>query len=206
MGRPRTTTAGPATRIFLSYSEELANWVEAEIARTGLDRSKVIANCIAEARRRQDQRIEEPAEGDQGRTQAALIAEVEEQFFLELACSTAKVTLKQASNWLKAPDFAAKIETARQIFLQRLQMRLLELGKSDVKGGKFGALVRFLEAHDPNYGRVRAELVLRILQQEYKDLMTILAEEMGQGQHEALQRALARYEERRDLRLSSFTE
>lgn len=205
MARPRTTTAGPATRIFLSYSQELADWVETEIERTGLDRSKVIANCVADAKRRQEQRIEEPTEQD-GRTQDALIIAIEEQFFLELACSTAKVTLKQAGNWLKSQAFEARLETARQIFLQRLQMRLLELGQGDAKGGKFGALVRFLEAHDPNYGRVRAELVLRILQQEYKDLMTILAEELGQGQHEALKRALDRYEERRDLRLSSFTE
>lgn len=204
MGQKRPAE-DPPDRMSLRFSPELTTWIKAELERTGLSRMQYVSNCVAEDKRRKEQRIEEPTEQD-GRTQDALVAAIEEQFFLELACSTTTVTLKTAANWLRSSGFAERVETARQVFLQRLQLKLLEMGKGDVKGGKFGALVRFLEAHDPNYGRVRAELVLRILQQEYKDLMTILAEEMGQGQHEALQRALARYEERRDLRLSSFTE
>lgn len=204
MGQKRPAE-DPPDRMSLRFSPELTIWIKAETERTGLSRMQYVSNCVAEDKRRKEQRIEEPTEQD-GRTQDALVSAIEEQFFLELACSTASVTMKLADRWLSNPVFSARIENARQVFLQRLQLKLLEMGKGDVKGGKFGAIVRFLEAHDPNYGRVRAELVLRILQQEYKDLMSILAEELGATQHEALQRALTRYEERRDLRLSSFTE
>lgn len=204
MARPRTKL-GPHTKFMVSCSMELAEWIESEIQRTGLDRSKLVANCVADTKRRQEQRIEEPSE-QEGRTQAALIAGLENHFFLELACSVADVTPKQAERWLRNSEFQARMEAAQQVFLQRLQIDLLKLGRGETTGGKFGAIVRFLEAHDPNYGRVRAELILRILQSEYKDLIQILGEELGGGQTEVLKRALERYEERRDLRLSSFTE
>ncbi len=62
-----------------------------------------------------------------------------------------------------------------------------------------------MKAHHPHYGRAKQEELLRGWARLQDDLLESLAEEFGPQQAEALERAIKRFEQRKEVRLATRT-
>lgn len=141
---------------------------------------------------------------------------------LATACQKAGVTLDQVESWKtpaapagreptksavdQAEKFCRDLEFAQFIFLGKLQEALFDMARGRIKGNP-NAAGWILNALHPAYGRVKAELILRVLDPLTKAYGIILLDELGGGEDAkaAIDRADKRFEAVKMARLTDFT-
>lgn len=138
------------------------------------------------------------------------------------ACQKAGITPDQVEAWKtpaapagqpptksavrQAEKFARDFEFAQFLFLGKLQEALFDMARGRIKGNP-NAAGWILNALHPAYGRVKAELILRVLDPLTKAYGNILIDELGGGDDakNAIERADRRFEAVKMARLTDFT-
>ncbi|MCE7875565.1 hypothetical protein DYH09_35090 [bacterium CPR1] len=187
----------------LRLPEEVAERTHFAARKAGIPRNDLILLALTEYLARQDKPAPKPERKASARTR--FLQAVREHYGQETALERSGVKRAELSRWMQEPEFAAEVAAAQSYYLEALEAVLAAIGRGERKGTT-GALTAILAAHHASYGRVRAELVLKILSQEHGALVLEIAKELGDQSREALERALARYETGRDIRLAGFTE
>lgn len=125
---------------------------------------------------------------------------------LATACQKAGVTPDQVEKWKTSPRFCADLEFAQFIFLGQVQESLVDMARGRIRGNP-NAAGWLLNALHPAYGRVKAELILRVLDPLTKAYGAILIDELGGGPDakNAIERADKRFEAVKMARLTDFT-
>lgn len=125
---------------------------------------------------------------------------------LATACNKAGVTPDQVEKWKADPKFCRDLEFAQFIFLGQVQEALVDMARGRIRGNP-NAAGWLLNALHPAYGRVKAELILRVLDPLTKAYGAILIDELGGGPDAkaAIERADKRFEAVKMARLTDFT-
>ena len=105
------------------------------------------------------------------------MAAVEKYFTPIRACKRTKIDRAEVSKWLDKPEFEDALSEAQEAFVESVEWSLLKLGKR----GAILALLAFLNAHNPKYGRLRYEAVIRflgpLLERIYNEIRADLGEQ-----------------------------
>lgn len=139
-------------------------------------------------------------ESDEAR-KARFLEAVETKFSIAAATKLAALDRAQVRSWMSSPDFVDLVRQAQEAFIEQVEASLLDVGRGRIKG-QFMALVIFLNAHHPHYGRVRIETLARILGPTMERFYKIVREECGQQ----AEKVIERLRQVADQRLSEFSE
>lgn len=182
----------------------IAAWLHAAAKAAGLPRNDHVLNILARAMQAEQQRQAEPAPKRPSR-RAQFLQAVRDCFGTETALERSGARRSELERWQADPRFAAELAAAQDRYLETLEANLVDIGRGERKGVS-GALQAVLAAHHQAYGRVKSELLLKVLTAEHGALLAEIVRELGESAREGIQRALERYESGRDIRLASFTE
>jgi hypothetical protein len=157
-------------------------------------------------RQAEEEKPPEPPAGRQWSPKERFLLEVRRHPELATACEKAGVTWQQVERWKRSEAFAKELEFAQMVFLGTLQQSLVDIARGRIKGNP-NAAGWILNANHPAYGRVKAELILRVLDPLTKAYGAILLAELGGGQDakNAIERADKRFEAVKMARLTDFT-
>ncbi len=182
-------------------TEERRGWVQARAAEDRCAESDVIRAAVDAAIEAHQRDVVEEEEHLEPRER--FLRSVRQWFTLELAAEHAGVRWREVERWLRGRQFLDEVQRAQWVFLADVEHRMLRLGQ----GSKGNALAfgEFLKAHHPHYGRAKQEELLRGWARLQDDLLESLSEEFGPQQAEALERAIKRFEQRKEVRLATRT-
>lgn len=110
---------------------------------------------------------------------ASLPLAVERLHAVPLAAAHIGVPLDLVEEWLREdPALSRAVDQARRRFELGIEQRVLQIGTGERRGTR-QALLAFLEANDPRYGRVKSELVQRITKPWIAKVLTALQDAVG---------------------------
>lgn len=194
-------------------------WLDGWANKQGISRREAARRLINEARE-QDQLIAglsgqpvdptppAPAEPVEDRTpEEGFLAAVREWYTPELAAEKCGLALKVVAKWLKRKTFGEQVAAARAAFIAEREHELVLIGRARMKGNAT-ALKAFLEANHEGYGRVKGELLLRVLDPIMTKIRTAIRAECGDSQVglEILRKILVRFEQIRAEVSDHFTD
>lgn len=103
-------------------------------------------------------------------TKAKFLRALERNYNMTPSAREAGISASTLYRWIKSdPEFASQIEASREMRMHVIEEHLLKLGfgMQDEDGrpykGNPVALLAWLNAHHPNYGRIRTEILNRLL-------------------------------------------
>jgi len=108
--------------------------------------------------------------------QERFLAAVEKYFTPIRACKRTKISRSEVAKWLEDPTFEDRFSDAQEAFVEFVEWKLLDLGKR----GAILALLSFLNAHHPKYGRLRYEAVIRFLGPLLERIYNEIRSELGE--------------------------
>jgi len=182
-------------------TEGRRSWLREQSARWNCSEAEALRRAIDLAMEAAEEADQEPSED---RSPRELFARAVRRWFtLELAAEKVGLDWPEVERWLRNKRFLETVQRAQWVFLAEIEHRLLELGRYG-KGNAL-ALGEFLKAHHPHYGRAKQEELLRGWARLQDDLLKALAEEFGPQQAEALERAVRRFEQMKEVRLAAKT-
>ncbi len=187
----------------LRLPEKVAERTHSAARKAGLPRNDLILVALTEYLARQEAPQDKPARRQDAKSR--FLAAIRESYGEETALQQAGVARKTLARWLEDPGFTEEVAAAQSFYLEGLEQNLVSIGRGERKGTA-GALATVLAAHHASYGRVRAELVQKILSIEHGCLLACVVAELGEQAREGIERAAARYEDGRDIRLAGLTE
>lgn len=121
---------------------------------------------------------------------------LERKFFVSRACRACDIPRSDVKKWLQKPDFAEAYAEAQACYIEWVESKLVRLGS--VKGAVL-ALLSFLNAHNPHYGRQRVEWINRFLGPLMDQVYKLIDREIGGKSGEDLCRKIRQLVEKRLL-------
>ena len=122
-----------------------------------------------------------------------LLRALEIHFTISEACRIAAVSTATYYEWLENdPIFRDYAQTAQAAVVDRMESRLLEIGQK----GNITALLAFLNAHHPHYGRIKYEILERMLLPWIDEVLKIVATHVPAAAVQSLRDELLRSAER----------
>jgi len=106
----------------------------------------------------------------------------------ELAVPAAKVT-----EWHRDPNFLKEVALAKAEWLESLEQDMVQIGRGRMRGDT-QAIGWILNAHHPNHGRAKKELLLSMLNPLIKRLAEFLVLEFGTDARDKLKKALEQFQ------------
>jgi hypothetical protein len=138
---------------------------------------------LAEGERSEAAPVKGKRESKKDRQKRFLIA-VEEKFGLVSAAKLAEISRSDVTEWMRNQAFADAVECAQEAYTEGIEQTLLDMAAGRVKG-QFMPLIAWLNAHHPQYGRIKGEVIARILgpmmERFYKLSVEIAGEETGEA-------------------------
>lgn len=135
---------------------------------------------------------------------------VEQQFFFGRACKAAKVSLQEASAWLDEEGEDGDVmreayEGARETFIESMEALIIECARGErvIQKAAMTGLIAFLNNHSKNWGRIKVEMLNRVLNPIIKDLLDIVQEEVNEATFDKISE---RFAAAKEVRLSVFSE
>lgn len=187
MARKMLRGAPPQPRISVSMNPTMMGKLEREASARGISCAEVLRQAFsaslqgttaAEARARIGQ-PEVPAEEKLEPTPENFVRKMRDLFSLEAAAASLDLDPDQANAWLATdPELYRRAVQAQQAYIAEVEQLVVSIGKG-MKVGDRAALLAFLEAHHPFYGRVKAEVVRRQLRHWVDLVVATLRECVG---------------------------
>ena len=187
MAKVPTDRRAERTRITVCLTPTLVGKVEREAAARGISCSEVLRQAFeaslqgrtaADARARLPQ-PETPPDEKLDPTPENFVRKMRELFSLEAAAASLDLDPDQANAWLATDtELYRRAVQAQQAYIAEVEQLVVSIGKG-LKVGDRAALLAFLEAHHPFYGRVKAEVVRRQLRHWVDQVVATLRECVG---------------------------
>ena len=175
------------TRISVSMSPTQMGKLDREAAARGISCAEVLRQAFeaslqgptAAAARARLPQLEDEAKPQLDPTPENFIRKMRELFSLEAASAALELDPDQANAWLATdPELYRRAVQAQQAYIAEIEQLVVSIGKA-AKIGDRQALLAFLEAHHPFYGRVKAEVVRRQLRSWVDQVVSALRECVG---------------------------
>lgn len=187
MAKKPTDRKAERNRITVCLTPTLLGKVEREAAARGISCSEVLRQAFedslqgataAAARARAPQPAEDEAERLEP-TPENFVRKMRELFSLEASATALGLDPDEANAWLSTnPELYRRAVQAQQSYIAEIENLVVAIGKGAARGDR-QALLAFLEAHHPFYGRVKAEVVRRQLRSWVDQVVSTLRECVG---------------------------
>lgn len=129
------------------------------------------------------------------------LAAVRASFAVWTAAQYAGVSAEDVRAWLQDEDFRREVNQCQELFVEGVEHHLLDMARGRAKGC-FGSTIGFLNAHHPNYGRIKGEFLARFIAPMLNRFQRILAEQVGEAN---AHRAFLEFQAEADARLAQLT-
>lgn len=177
----------PQPRISVSMNPTMMGQLEREAAARGISCAEVLrqafeaslAGPTAAAARARLPEAEEPESPALEPTPENFVRKMRECFSLEASAAALGIDPDDANAWLSTdPELYRRAVQAQQAYIAEIENLVVLIGKG-MKTGNRQALLAFLEAHHPFYGRVKAEVVRRQLRSWVDQVVVALRDCVG---------------------------
>lgn len=192
---------GPRVRIAFEVSEDTAAAYRVEAAKLGISLAELARQAMAEKLDRLVEESEEalfakPPRDTKARKQERFLRALERRFFVVGACRLAKVDRREVKGWLEDEEFGELFTEAKEAFIESVERKLLRVGAGKLKGQVI-ALLSFLNAHHPSYGRLRVEQITRLLGPLIESFYDVIREMAGDKLGDAIVKRLRELAEKK---------
>lgn len=199
-GKPKLSPADEDRWVGFKASPKEAESVESLRLQLGVSISELLRRALKDFQKT----LAGKAAPKKSKPQDRVLAELRKCGGIYLACERAGVDPKTVEEWSKETAFEERLVCVQRAWLEERQEELVQLGVGQRKGQVI-ALLGVLNSLHPDYGRAKAETINRSLKALMGDLATILQDELGGGNQAALNRALERFEQSKEIRLAHLT-
>lgn len=191
-------------RFTMEVTDDQAEWLAARGQEHGWSQRETVRRLIEEVRSAGSGQAA-AAKKDRRSKRARAVEAVRRHFNLEPAAEELGVSRAQLLAWCdEDPAFAELVEDAQAAFVAGVEAELIEIGRG-LKKGNVKALTAFLEAHHPTkYGRLKLEILLRVLDPIIEGLLKELRVEFA-DLPDRLERVRDKFESLKLKRLVAFT-
>ncbi len=177
--------------IDVKFPPEMREWLEHRARSQGQTLSDYV-RCMADEHRRQVEAVPpEPVRRMTRREQ--YLEEIRQNGNPLRAGQQLAVKASEIREWAKNPDFPKEVALAKATWLEGLEHDMIAIGRGRMKGDS-QAIGWILNAHHPNHGRAKKELLLSMLNPLIKRLAEFLVLEFGQDARDKLKRALEQFQ------------
>lgn len=159
---------GPRVRITFEVPPDLAARARAAAAEdcqslAGFCRAALIEQLEKKDDQAEMDQLAPTAEREKpAQAQARFLLAVERHFFVSEACRLSGIGRDQVRKWLAKPAFEERFCEAQECFIEWVESKLLRMGLGRIKGSVV-ALMAWLNAHHPEYGRIKVEMLSKVL-------------------------------------------
>lgn len=179
------------SKIDVDFPPEMRDWLETQARTTGLTLSDYV-RAMADDHRRQAEAV--PADPVKKLTRR-------EQYLEEVRKTGAPIQAGQRlgikaskiREWAKNPDFPREVALAKAAWLESLEQDMVSIGRGRLKGDT-QAIGWILNAHHPNHGRAKKELLLSMINPLIKRLAEFLIMEFGSDARDRVKKALEQFQ------------
>lgn len=199
---PTTAPAeGPRVRIAFDVGELDAATYRVEAAKLGISVAELSRRAVAEYVEGLQATSEEvvfakPARDTKARKQERFLRALERRYFVVAACRLAKVDRREVKQWMVDEEFGELFTEAQEAFIESVESKLLRVGAGKIKGQVI-ALLSFLNAHHPSYGRLRVEQIARLVGPLIESFYGVVREMAGEKLGEAIVKRLRELAEKK---------
>lgn len=182
-------------------SEQHKTWLQSQGSISG-----VLAELVEEARNRDAAaERERQAKLEKLSPKERFLFWVTERFYIPLAQAAAGATESDVEKWAKDPSFMDRIVARQQEFLNGLELLIIEAarGVRHIDKAAMTGLIALLNNLSPNWGRIKAEFLGRILGPVFDRLLKIVKAKVPAPVYKEIAEEFAAY---REVAFSEFSE
>lgn len=180
------------TTVNVNVPAEEKEWHEKQARQAGLTISDWVRNLLLEKRLAVE--LAPPPEPAKKLTRR-------EQYLEEIRRTGAPIQAGQrlgikaseVREWAKNPDFPREVALAKAAWLESLEQDMVKIGRGRMKGDT-QAIGWILNAHHPNHGRAKKELLLSMINPLIKRLAEFLVMEFGGDARDRVKKALEQFQ------------
>ena len=148
-----------------------------------------------------------PVEAPKGRQtkrqrQDSFLKALEKHFYVSKACRASGVSRADVKDWLHSEQFMESFSEAQEAYIEGIEEYLVKIGVGVIKGNAL-PLMAFLNAHHPQHGRIKSEMLSRILGPMMERFYSVTKEFCTE---EIADRVNKRIKEIADKKLSEFSD
>lgn len=194
-------SSAPRTRITFDVGPDDVAIYRVEAAKLGISMSELARRALAEHIDALQSTSEEsvfakPARDTKARKQERFLRALERRYFVVAACRLAKVDRREVKQWMADEEFGEAFTEAQEAFVESVESKLLRVGAGKIKGQVI-ALLSFLNAHHPSYGRLRVEQIARLVGPLIESFYDVVREMAGEKLGEAIVKRLRELAEKK---------
>lgn len=188
-------------RITFEVDADTAALYRVEAAKLGIPVAELARQAMAEKldalhAESEEGQFAKPVRDTKARKQERFLRALERRYFVVGACRLAKVDRREVRTWMDDPDFEELFTEAQEAFIEGVERKLLRVGAGKMKGQVI-ALLSFLNAHHPSYGRLRVEQISRLVGPLIENFYDVIREMAGEKLGEAIVKRLRELAEKK---------
>lgn len=199
--QPAAPEQGPRVRITFEVDADTAALYRVEAAKLGIPVAELARQAMAEKLDALQAESEEgqfvkPVRDTKARKQDRFLRALERRFFVVSACRLAKVDRREVKTWMAEDEFSELFTESQEAFIESVERKLLRVGAGKMKGQVI-ALLSFLNAHHPSYGRLRVEQISRLVGPLIESFYDVIREMAGEKLGESIVKRLRELAEKK---------
>lgn len=179
------------TNIDVKFPPEMREWLEHRAREQGLTISDYMRALVDDHRRQLEAVQPEPAKKMTRREQ--YLEEIRQTGAAIQAGRRLAIKPAELREWSSNPDFPKEVALAKMAWLESLEHDMVSIGRGRMKGDA-QAIGWILNAHHPNHGRAKKELMLSMINPMIKRLAEFLVMEFGNDARDKLKKALGQFQ------------
>lgn len=192
---------GPRARIAFDVGEDDAAAYRVEAAKLGISVAELARQAMADKMdalhaASEESQFAKPQRDTKARKQDRFLRAVERRYFVVAACRLAKVDRREVKSWIEDDEFSSAFDESKAAFIESVESKLLRVGAGKMKGQVI-ALLSFLNAHHPSYGRLRVEQISRLVGPLIESFYDVIREMAGEKLGESIVKRLRELAEKK---------
>ena len=193
-------------RVAFDASSEVAEQARALAASRGVPLAHVALEALqtllaAEKAKTQAVQFAPRVRESEKARQTRFLEAIEEEGGIAAASRLTEIPRKTVKQWMTDPNFVDRYLDSKAAYAESVEVDLLKLGRGVTKGQVL-ALITWLNANSPQYGRVRIETIARRMETFIDKCYGLIRADLGEKTGEAIVKKLR---EEADLQLSGLT-
>lgn len=164
---------GEFHRLTVELDEQTSEYIRMEAAKSKVSMSDMVRTWIKNEKNGRAK--EEKKAKRKGTPQEQYLQELEDRWGLWSCAKAVGVSRGEVKAWLNDPEFATNVSDAQSEYIEKREQVLINMADGTCFG-QFNAAIAFLNAHHPQYGRVKGEFLNKFIAPLLNSIQKILAE------------------------------
>lgn len=160
-------------RLTIELDEQTSEYIRMEAARRKVTMSDMVRQWIKQEK--EGKAREEKKTKRKGTPQEQYLQELEDRWGLWSCAKAVGVSRTDVKTWLNNPEFAMNVSDAQSEYIEKREQVLINMADGTCFG-QFNAAIAFLNAHHPQYGRVKGEFLNKFIAPLLNSIQKIIAE------------------------------